>query len=132
MARSATRFGSFDELSVDWESELGDIARYLRAVVLELHPGTTEVVRLGDNAATFGVGPKKMREGYCYIMPHKKWINLGFFHGVMVDDPAQLMEGTGKKMRHVKIRSLDMAQQVEIRQLIQAAIVERQTTLGVD
>ena len=42
--------------------------------------------------------------------PTSKWVNLGFYQGVGLADPEGLLEGTGAKMRHVKIRSLDDAQ----------------------
>ena len=48
---------------------------------------TVETVRLGDNAATYGVGPKKMSDGYAYIMPMRGYINLGFYQGAMLADP---------------------------------------------
>ena len=46
------------------------------------------MVRLGEPAATYGLGPKKNTEGYAYIMPHAKWINLGFFRGAALPDPG--------------------------------------------
>src|SRR5262245_11828754 len=37
-----------------------------------------------------------------YVNVFKKHVNVGFFHGVVLEDPAGLLEGTGKNMRHVK------------------------------
>jgi hypothetical protein len=31
-------------------------------------------------------------------------VNVGFFHGAALPDPARLLQGTGKFMRHVKLR----------------------------
>lgn len=106
------------------------IARRLRKVIVDVHPGYVEVVRLGDRAATFGLGPKKMSEGYAYILPHKNWVNLGFYKGTLLPDPSSLLEGTGAKMRHVKIRSIEDAEQPKIRNLIRAALSERKISLG--
>ena len=58
------------------------------------------------------------------------WVNLGFYQGVDLADPEGLLEGTGAKMRHVKIRSLDAAQLPEVRALIMAAIAKRRETQG--
>lgn len=130
MAKTETRFGTFDDLLANAAAAQRPIAQRLREIVQELHSDTTEVVRLGDNAATFGIGPKKMSEGYCYIMPLKSRVNLGFYHGVNLQDPASLLEGTGKKLRHVKINSLADANRVEVRQLIAESIAERRSALG--
>jgi hypothetical protein len=61
--------GTFDELLAGVEPGLAAIARRLRALIRAVDVSTVETVRLGDNAATYGVGPKKMTDGYAYIMP---------------------------------------------------------------
>jgi hypothetical protein len=38
-----------------------------------------------------------------YVNAFKKHVNVGFFHGAALEDPAGLLEGTGKRMRHVKL-----------------------------
>ena len=125
-----TRFGTFDDLMDQAVPERRPVARRLREMVLDVDPEATEVVRLGDNAATYGLGPKKMSEGYAYIMPHKKWVNLGFYNGAALDDPAGLLEGTGKKLRHVKVRSMEDAEKPVLRSLVAAALAERKKALG--
>jgi hypothetical protein len=125
-----TKFGTFDELMDIAVPEMRPIAERLREIVVEVDPETVEVVRLGDRAATYGVGPKKMSEGYAYILPHKNWVNLGFYKGADLPDPAGLMEGTGKKLRHVKVRSVEDAERPEISTLIEEALAEREQALG--
>ena len=125
-----TKFGTFDDLMEDVPIEWETVARRLRDRVLDVHPQVIEVVRLGDNAASYGVGPKKMSEAYCYIMPQKRWVNLGFFYGAELPDPNGLLEGTGKRLRHVKVRSLAAVEDPALRTLIEAALAERRTALG--
>jgi hypothetical protein len=124
-----TKFGSFDDLLDITEEPLQPIMLALREMILAIDPDACEVVRLGDRAATYGVGPKKMIEGYTYILPYKSWVNLGFYRGAILEDPNNLLEGTGKNMRHIKIRSLEEVEQEEIRQLIQASLAERREAL---
>ena len=52
--------GSFDELLAGVEPDLAAIARRLRAIIRAVDVSVVETVRLGDNAATYGVGPRKM------------------------------------------------------------------------
>ena len=110
--------------------ELQPIAIRLREIILELDPDACEVVRLGDRAATFGVGPKKMSEGYAYIMPNKNWVNLGFYKGAILPDPGGLLEGTGKSLRHIKTHSLDDANRPEVKELLKLALAERKEALN--
>lgn len=125
-----TRYGTFDELLEIAAPQIRPIAVRLREIVLEVDPDAVEVVRLGDRAATYGVGPKKMSEGYAYILPHENWVNLGFYKGADLPDPAGLMEGTGKKLRHVKVRAVEDAERPEIRALLKEALAERTAALG--
>jgi hypothetical protein len=124
------KLGSFDDLLEITAEAVRPIARRLREVILALDTDVVEVVRLGDRAATYGVGPKKMSEGYTYILPHAKWVNLGFYQGAFLPDPAGLVEGTGARMRHVKIRSIEGAERAEVTSLIEQALAERKEALG--
>ena len=126
---AATRFGTFDELMADTDEARRPVARRLREIVHEIHPDVVEVVRLGDRAATYGLGPKKMSEGDCYVLPYERWVNLGFYQGAQLPDPTGLLEGTGARLRHVKVRSLESAELPAIRALIEAALTERRSAL---
>lgn len=43
---------------------------------------------------------------FCYIKAFKSAVNFGFWRGVDLDDPHGRLEGSGQKMRHVKIEEL--------------------------
>lgn len=125
-----TKFGTFEELLATATEELQSIMIELKTLIMSIDPEACEVVRLGDRAATYGVGPQKMKQGYVYILPHKSWVNLGFFRGAGLDDPTGLLEGTGKNMRHIKIRSEEAVGNDAIAALIRLALEERRTALG--
>ena len=40
---------------------------------------------------------------FAYVGAFKAHVNVGFFRGSFLDDPAGLLEGTGKRMRHMKL-----------------------------
>lgn len=41
---------------------------------------------------------------FAYVGVFQKHVSVGFFRGAELEDPARLLEGTGKRMRHVKVR----------------------------
>ncbi len=131
MAKDTTS-GTFEELIAGASAEVQDICHVLRQVVKQVHPEAVEVVRLGDKAASYGVGPKKMSEAHTYIMPLKDRVNFGFYYGALLPDEAGLLEGTGKKLRHVKVRSIEAAESEALKSLIKVALAERRETLGRD
>ena len=119
---SEAKLGTFEELLHMTEEPLRPLMRALRATIYAIHPDACEVVRLGDRAATYGVGPRKMLDGYAYLLPHKRWVNLGFYAGAELPDPEGLLEGTGAKMRHMKVRTLQDVERPGLRTLIQQAL----------
>jgi hypothetical protein len=48
-------------------------------------------------------------------------VNVGFFHGAALADPARLLQGSGKFMRHVKLKAGVAGDEAAIRRLIEAA-----------
>lgn len=76
MSLSKAKFGTFEDLVAKLDPKIEQIARSLRTLILRVDPDAVEVVRLGDNAASFGLGPKKMSEAYAYIMPKAAYVNL--------------------------------------------------------
>lgn len=41
---------------------------------------------------------------FAYVDAFRAHVNVGFYYGAALDDPAGLLEGGGKAMRHVKVR----------------------------
>ena len=76
----------------------------------------------------YGWGEKKMSESYAYLAPQRSWVNLGFYHGAVLDDPEGIVEGTGARIRHVKVRPGD--DEAPWRALLERAKAERATALG--
>ncbi len=125
-----TTYGTFEELVNSADSELQSICIALREVISTLHQDFVEVVWLNQGIASYGVGPKKMSEHYVYIALYKNHVNLGFYHGTALSDPADLLEGTGKRLRHVKTTSAAEAMDPQIKKLIAEAIEERKDALA--
>ena len=96
--------GTWEDVFGASPPEVQATAVALRDLIERLHPGTVVVARPGDGAVTFGHGPRKMKDGYAYLAPHRDRVNLGFYHGAALADPSGLLEGTGKALRHVKVR----------------------------
>ena len=60
-------------------------------------------------------------------MPIRGYVNLGFYQGAELADPKRLLEGTGKGLRHVKIRTLADANRPPVRALVAAALARRRS-----
>jgi len=106
-----------------------EAASAIRALVRQLDPDVVEVIWPHQGTIGWGVGPKKMSEHYAYLTVHPAHVNLGFYRGASLPDPAGVLTGTGKAMRHVQLAGPDDAARPEIRELLRAARAERVSAL---
>lgn len=85
----------------DWLSELTDpqreIAADLRALIHEEAPALREEFKWGQ-PCYYG------RAMVCHLQKARGHVSIGFRQGALMDDPGGLLDGTGREMRHVKIR----------------------------
>ena len=65
-----------------------------------------------------------------YVNAFSAHVNVGFFFGAALDDPAGLLEGTGKRMRHVKLRPGQYVDAAALSKLIAAAYQDIRVRLG--
>jgi hypothetical protein len=129
MADSNT-LGTFKDALDGFDPEIQAIAKALKSAITTMHGDFVEVVWPRLKIASYGVGPKKMSEHYAYIAPQKNYVNLGFYHGVALKDPAGLLEGAGKRLRHIKIRAASEAATKDVVNLLKAALLERENAVG--
>ena len=59
-----------------------------------------------------------------YVNAFKDHVNVGFFFGALLKGPARLLEGTGKRGRHVKLRPCREVDSAALAELVDAAYVD--------
>jgi hypothetical protein len=69
---------------------------------------------------------------FAQINAFKSHINVGFFHGATLDDPAGLLQGSGKRMRHVKLVPGQLIDESALKELINTAYVDIKARLDDD
>jgi hypothetical protein len=65
-----------------------------------------------------------------YVNAFKNHVNVGFFYGALIEDPAGLLEGSGKRMRHVKLKPGEDVDAQSLRNLIDAAYADIKARLA--
>ena len=95
--------------------ELGAIAHQWFEVMRKCGDEVRELLHDGCPTACLGDVP------FGYVNVFTSHVNVGFFQGAGLPDPARLLQGTGKRMRHVKLRSGTAIDAESIRMLIEAA-----------
>jgi hypothetical protein len=81
----------------DWK---GEIVVGLREIILSVSPEVNESIKWAQPVYEFN-GP------FSYIKAFKNSVNFGFWRGVDLKDPKGILQGSGEKMRHIKITKPD-------------------------
>ena len=95
--------------------ELGTIARRWFELMRKCGDEVRELVHDGCPTACLGDAP------FGYVNVFTSHVNVGFFHGAALPDSDRLLQGTGKFMRHVKLKSRTDANAAALGRLIDAA-----------
>ncbi len=122
------RLGTFEEVAAE-AGGLAPVLTALRGLVEELHPDAVETASRKEGTVTWGYPGGKMAAGYAYARAFRAHVNLGFLRGVALPDPEGLLEGTGKALRHIKLRMPEEALAPAVRALMIAARDERRAAL---
>jgi hypothetical protein len=95
--------------------ELGSMARTWFAFMRQCAADVRELMHDGYATVCLQDAP------FAYVGVFRAHVNVGFFHGAALPDPAGLLEGTGKFMRHVKIKPGHALDAASLQALITAA-----------
>ncbi|WP_420573691.1 DUF1801 domain-containing protein [Kordia sp.] len=94
----------------------------LRNYVFELYPDANELLyHTHALTAVFSVS-EKLSDAFCMIPIYSKHLNLGFNKGTLLHDPKELLQGTGKLIRHIPISTISQYRNTDVENLLKAAI----------
>jgi len=99
---------------------LRPVARRTRALVKSTFPDLVEHIRPGVVVYGRSSAP---RDWLLYISQHRDHLNLGFAHGLgsAVADPSSLIQGSGKTMRHLTLRTVADTERPALRAVLRDA-----------
>jgi hypothetical protein len=106
---------AIDEWMKEHQGELGAIAHEWFEVMRKCGDEVREVFHDGCANACLGDAP------FGYVNIFTSHVNVGFFHGASLPDPNHLLQGTGKFMRHVKLKPGTATDTAALNKLIEMA-----------
>jgi len=94
---------------------LGAIAKHWFQLIRNCGDEVRELIHDGCPTACLGDA------AFAYVNVFKAHVSVGFFHGASLRDPTQILQGSGKRMRHVKLTPETRANSAALTSLIEAA-----------
>lgn len=108
----------------DSRRALGAIAREWFLRMRECGADVRELLHDGHPTACVGDA------AFAYTNAFTAHVNVGFFHGAALPDPAGLLQGAGKYMRHVKLQPGTAVDAASLQALITVAYLDIKTRIG--
>ena len=106
---------AIDRWMKEHAGELGAIAHQWFGVMRKCGDEVRELLHDGCPVVCLGDAP------FGYVNVFTSHVNVGFFHGASLPDPARLLQGNGKCMRHVKLKPGMATDAASLSKLIEAA-----------
>ena len=98
-----------------------DLAWHGRSLILEIFPDAIEM--LDEPARLIGFGTDRSYKGLvCGLALQRTYVNLMFARGAELPDPTGLLEGAGKRARHVKLRRPEDVNDPAVAALLRATL----------
>jgi len=92
-----------------------EILSELRKLILSMAPNIEEQFKW--SRPVYGI-----EKDFCYLKRNKKNVTLGFFEFTKVKTNQDLIEGTGKSMRHVKLKSINEIKDFKIKKMMEEVL----------
>src|SRR5215472_12219540 len=92
-----------------FEPDVRDLATAARAVVLDIIGPCFEQIFPFNKLVSliYSTTEKRIKDNICLLVVYRDHVNLLFPRGVDLSDPKGLLEGSGRAMRHMKLRTPD-------------------------
>lgn len=102
--------------------ELISLYKDLRSFILDLYPNANELLYHTHALTSVYSISSKLSDAYCHIPIYNEHLNLGFNKGNLLDDPSNLLKGTGKLIRHIPIKEQADYRNPQATNLVESAI----------
>jgi hypothetical protein len=106
-----------------YSPEMAAQLREARARLRSFFPHGFELVFDNYNALVFGISTtERAKEAFISVAGYPKWATLFFLYGAQLRDPKGLLEGSGKQVRSIRLKTPEDINKAEVEKLIAQAI----------
>jgi hypothetical protein len=119
------------KLIANYAPEVARAFRVVRRKMRGFVPRGYELLYENYNALGIGYGGgEKASDVILSIVAYPRWVTLFFFDGVNLQDPTSILDGTGNRIRSIRLQSPSDLDRPDVRQLISEALAPHAETLA--
>jgi len=113
----------FAEFLSPYPEATQQLARDLRRRLVELLPPCIETVWDATNAVGVAYGFTELnRDHFIHLPAYTKYVNIGFSHGASLDDPEGRLQGSGARIRHIRLNHAEDLDDPYLHGLVEQAV----------
>ncbi len=113
-----------------YSPEIAAQLREARTRLRAFFPQGFELVFDNYNALVFGISPTaRSPDAFISVAGYPRWVTLFFLHGAQLHDPKGLLEGEGKQVRSIRLKTSEDINQTDVQAIIMQAIRPHQSAL---
>jgi hypothetical protein len=124
MPATAPKWQTWDANLASHTPDVQGAARVLEDVIRTELPDVVVQYDPGNGLLAFGRSTK-MRDLLFALIPHAGWVNLQLADGALLPNPDACIEGTGKRIRHIKVPTPERARSNSVRNAVRAQLERR-------
>jgi len=129
--KPAAAASEIESFLTKYSTQVAQQLRFARAKLRALLPNGYELVYDNYNALVFGYAPtERASEAVISIAGYPRWVTLFFLNGASLRDPHGLLQGSGTRVRSIRLAAPEDLDRVEVRQLIERALAPCQSKLA--
>ncbi len=104
------------------ERKIIELFKDLREFVLEIYPGSNELLYHTHALTTVFSISDKLADAFCMLPIYTNHLNLGFNKGTLLSDPHRLLKGTGNLIRHIPVDTPADYRNKKVKDLVKSAV----------
>jgi hypothetical protein len=103
------------------EAALINLFKDLRVYILDIYPDANELLYHTHALTSVFSISEKLSDAFCMLPVYTSHLNLGFNKGTLLNDPHQLLTGTGNLIRHIPVALPADYRNKKVKDLIKSA-----------
>jgi len=104
------------------EKKIIELFKDLREYILDIFPNSNELVYHTHALTSVFSVSDKLSDAFCMLPIYTNHLNLGFNKGTLINDPHNLLRGTGNLIRHIPVDTPADYRNKKVRDLIRSAV----------
>lgn len=104
------------------EKKVIELFKDIREYILDIYPDSNEILYHTHALTTVFSISDKLPDAFCMLPIYTNHLNLGFNKGTLINDPHQLLKGTGNLIRHIPIDTPSDYRNKKVKDLIRSAV----------